>query len=493
MIPAATTQATGRRRNPYRGPREFSRGDQLPNRRREAQELTDRVVAERVVLLHSPSGAGKTSLIEAAVVRLLTNEGFRPTPRLRVNAPVDKGAAHNRYIRSLVTYLLAGRKGWEPPDDLKLEEALAHWRADSPDRDDARTVLIIDQLEEILTLNPVDWGAKEEFFRELGALLKKNQVWALFSMREDYMGGLDPYLRFVPGCLRSRYRLDFLTRTDAILAMQVPAKAQRVDFQQDAAGALADRLAVITVQSPGRPAETVSTPYVEPFQLQVVCRMLWKNIRKHRGDDFPTIEVADVQQHADIDMALTLYFGETVASVAARTGADERTIRDWFEFELITKQHFRTQTLSPPQTADPQQVISQLEDGYLVRGDVRGLSTWYELAHDRLVGPVLTDNDTWRREHLKVWQAAAYTWNANDRQRAFLLQPAEISPGVFLRRGVPESGHTELEQAFLRASMNQARQNGALTRTRLTMSLLALAAVMEAFVIVALVIGLALK
>jgi hypothetical protein len=491
MIPAATTQITEPRKNPYRGPREFSRKDQLPNRQREAQELTDRVVAERVVLLHSPSGAGKTSLIEAAVVRELTDEGFRPTPRLRVNEPVDEGTVHNRYIHSLVTYLLADRKGQEPRGDLKLNEALKRWRADLPQRDDARTVLVIDQLEEVLILNPVDWGAKEGFFRELGMLLKTEPVWALLSMREDYMGGLDRYLRFLPECLRSRYRLDFLSRTDAILAMQVPAKRQRVDFKPEAAEALADLLAVVTVQRPGEQPEIVSAPYVEPFQLQVVCRLLWKSIRKHRGDNFPTIETTDVEKHADIDKALTLYFGETVANVVTQTHADERTIRDWFEYELITKQNFRSQTLNPPKTADPQKVLSQLEEGYLIRGDVRGSSTWYELTHDRLIGPVLASNDTWRRDNLELWQAAAYIWNASDRQRAFLLQAEEL-PGAYLRRGIPDSSLTEVEQAFLRASVNQAHQNGVLARMKSTRSLLAWAAIAEAIVIVTLVIGLLL-
>jgi hypothetical protein len=223
-----------------------------------------------------------------------------------------------------------------------------------------------------------------------------------------------------------------------------------------------------------------------------VCRLLWKGIRKHRGDDFPTIEIADVEQHADIDKALTLYFGETVANVAAQAHADERAIRDWFEYELITRQQFRSQTLNPPKTADPQKVLSQLEDGYLIRGDVRGSSTWYELMHDRLIWPVLTDNEAWRRDNLELWQAAAYTWNASDRQRTFLLQAAEL-PEAYLRRGIPESGLTEVEQAFLEASVNQARQNGVLARTRSTRSLLAWAAIAEAIVIVALVIGLLLR
>src|SRR5215469_15165562 len=221
MTATPAAPATTKRKNPYRGPCEFARTDQLPNRKREAHELTDLVVAERVVLLHSPSGAGKTSLVEAAVVGELCEEGFCATPRLRVNEPVDEGAVRNPYIHSLVSYLLARCGAKErADDDLSLSEAIARWR-DLEQPGPGRTVLIIDQLEEVLTLNPADWDVKEAFFQELGALLAHEPVWALLSMREDYMGGLDRYLRFLPGHLRSRYRLDYLTRADAILAMRL--------------------------------------------------------------------------------------------------------------------------------------------------------------------------------------------------------------------------------------------------------------------------------
>jgi len=404
---------------------------------------------------------------------------------------VDDSKVRNRYIHSLTTYLLAGGRAEEPAGDLHLSEAVQTWR-ESVQPGSGRTVLILDQLEEILTLNPADWDAKEDFFRELGMLLKTEPVWALLSMREDYMGGLDRYLRFLPGHLRSRYRLDFLSRADAKLAMRVPAMQQRVDFKPEAMEALADLLAVVAVQRPGEEPKIISAPYIEPFQLQVVCRLLWKNIRKDRGDDFPTIEPTDIETHADIDKALTLHFSETVANVAERADADERTIRDWFEHDLITKQHFRSQTLNLPRTANSQQVLSLLEDGYLIRGNARGSSIWYELTHDRLIGPVLASNDTWRRDNLEAWQAAAYNWDANDRQRAFLLQPHEL-PMALVRRDIPDSGITDVERAFLKASVNQARENGMLARTKFAMSLLAWVVIAQAIVIVGLVIGLIVK
>jgi hypothetical protein len=482
MKPASTEAPPGGRRNPYRGPREFRRDDQLPNRQREARELTDRVIAERVVLLHSPSGAGKTSLIEAAVVDVLGEEGFVATPRLRVNQPVGTSGTANPYIHSLATYLLATPNSPEPPGDMTLREAVAQWRAREQADDNLLTVLIIDQLEEILIIDPTDWGAKERFFRELGTLLRTEPVWALLSMREDYMGGLDRYLRFLPGLLRSRYRLDFLNRDDAKLAMTIPARDQHVDFREEAAEALLDRLTVVKVQKPGEAPQTTRAPYVEPFQLQVVCRQLWKKIRKLRGNDFLKIEVDDVEQYADIDQALTQYFGDTLASVVARTGADEHKIRDWFESDLITKDNLRGQTLRGPEASNADTVLALLEEGYLIRGNVRGSSTWYELAHDRLITAVHSSNEMWRWNKLDPWQIAAYEWNTRDRHPSFLVRVEEL-PNVLLR-----SKLTDLEKDFIRAAENQARQTGLLAQTRSMMGVLGLVVALEAIVIVVLLV-----
>lgn len=44
--------------NPYVGPRAFGSDDRLYDRDRETRELFDLLIAERIVLLHAPSGAG---------------------------------------------------------------------------------------------------------------------------------------------------------------------------------------------------------------------------------------------------------------------------------------------------------------------------------------------------------------------------------------------------------------------------------------------------
>ena len=69
-----TTKNT--RPNPYVGPRAFRTGEALYGRARELNELMNLLIAERIVLLHSPSGAGKSSLIQAGLIPLLEERGF---------------------------------------------------------------------------------------------------------------------------------------------------------------------------------------------------------------------------------------------------------------------------------------------------------------------------------------------------------------------------------------------------------------------------------
>ena len=59
----------------YVGPRPFETGEKLFGRDREAAKLLNLLVAERIVLLHSPSGAGKTSLVQAELLRMI-KKGF---------------------------------------------------------------------------------------------------------------------------------------------------------------------------------------------------------------------------------------------------------------------------------------------------------------------------------------------------------------------------------------------------------------------------------
>ena len=118
----AATGAATRRSNPYIGPRAFRAGETIYGRERELARLAALLIAERVVLLHSPSGAGKSSLIQAALIPRLAKptaeggENFRVLPLARVqHEPPDMDrlpSGFNRYVYSTIACMEAQRTGW---------------------------------------------------------------------------------------------------------------------------------------------------------------------------------------------------------------------------------------------------------------------------------------------------------------------------------------------------------------------------------------------
>src|SRR5262245_52986243 len=151
------------RPNPYVGPRAFQYGEPLHGRDREVVELLDLLIAERIVLLYSPSGAGKTSLIQAALIPELEKEGFRVLRVMRVNSEpslaLDTSPMANRYILSL---LLSLEEALSEGQLIPLAELAGMELADYLDRrqgvsgESDPEVLIFDQFEEILTVDPTD-------------------------------------------------------------------------------------------------------------------------------------------------------------------------------------------------------------------------------------------------------------------------------------------------------------------------------------------------
>jgi hypothetical protein len=469
------------RRNPYVGPRAFRRGEMLPARHRETRELTDLLISERVVLLHSPSGAGKTSLIQAGVSPLLGEEKFIPTVPLRVsNPPPEERAVRNRYVYSVALALLGEKADPQELEALTLSEVVEKVE---PESGAGILVLVLDQFEEILTLNPIDWENQRVFFRDLGSLLTKNDVWALLAMREDYMGGLDRFVRYVPSHLRTTYRLDFLDLKGAKKAIQDLARSQGVTFTDEAADEMLRELRTVKIQRPGHGVEESQAPYIEPFQLQVTCRKLWRSVRKAKGDDFDMIDLDDVKRQVDVGRALRAYYGDTVADVAGNLRT-EMVIREWFGGQLITEQHFRSQTLAGPVPGEVEsaRILQALQEAYLVRSDPRPNATWYELTHDKLVEPILADNEAWRRARLEPWQLAARAWRDN-RQSELLLRGKQLRD---IQRGARGLELMPVERDFLDESERFELDRGILDRTRSTLGILGVLAIAELIAILVL-------
>jgi hypothetical protein len=446
------------RRNPYPGPRPYQRGETLYGRERETTELLGLLIAERIVLLSSPSGAGKTSLVQAALVPELEREGFRVLPVMRPGLlPEDATQLarlpYNRYTLSLLLALerdlpaaaqtpladLAAfsladylQAHWPFPNDAGGEDAA--WHGD---------VLIFDQFEEVLTVDATDREAKLAFFEQLGAALRNRNRWALFSMREEFVAALDPYLRPIPARFDRgrRYRLDLLGPDAAREAMQRPAADQhpKVTFTDAAASQLADDLRRSQVQQPDGAMTATLGPHIEPVQLQVVCRRLWDGL----APDDLTIDIDDLAAVGNVDAALAGYYADTVKAVAAQTGVRERAVREWADRQLITEGGIRGQVLMAAETSQglANTAIWPLVNAHLVRAEQRRGATWFELAHDRLTTPVRTSNRKWFEDNLSTLQRQAALWEQQRRPDGLLLRGDALANAI----GWAEGHKTELE------------------------------------------------
>ncbi len=455
--------------NPYNGPSPFAldRQQYFFGRRWEVEELRNLLVAKHVVLLHAPSGAGKTSLLEAGLIPRLLAAKIKVLPKpIRVNkepATLSVVTPHNnRYCFSTLfsinsnlaalgrgTYVgtplsaaaLAGKNLLEYLDE-RFTGAKVALTARNP------LVLIFDQFEEIFTLDPNDIQAKHTFFEQIGQVLYDDhgRFWAIFVMRDEHVASLAPYLDYFPDSLSARLRLELLATEGAREAIKGPAMRKRVHFARGVVTKLIDDLRAVRVQRPDGSVDPRPQPgpYIEPVQLQVVCHRLWKALSATSPppkSGIMTIAMHDLEAIGRVDKALAEYYAEVVSEVAASPVArnaaiSERDIRDWFESRLII-QNIRSQVLQQDKKTQglPNDLIEDLADAHLVRAERRDGRTWYELAHDRLIEPVLQSNADWKASPARFhsFQDQAALWERNRSASHLLTEDALREAGAWAR------------------------------------------------------------
>ncbi len=424
--------------NPYVGPRSFSKSETLYGRDRELRILTDRLIAERIVLLHSPSGAGKTSLVQAGLIPELLQEGFFVHPTIRVNAeyPADLLKASDtlsdarRFNRFTFSTLLSLEEKYPPEQRTKLNRLMRLSLGDYlalrslEDERDGPEFLIFDQFEEIIALDPNDRVSKNSFFSQLRTVLRNRNRWALFVMRTDYVGALEPYAKNIPTYFGNTFHLELLGAKAAQEAIQLPAKKAGIDFVDSAAQKLVDDLRKIHVQAMDGSVQDQLGLYIEPVQLQVVCYRLWEN----KQADKTTIDEHDLANVGDVNQSLAEYYALSVTKAAEATQIPERSIREWFDQKLITPEGTRALVRIGVDVSEglPNEAIRSIESSHLIRPEKRAGRIWYELAHDRLIEPIRTDNKKWFDANLNLFQRQAKLWTEQGRGEGLLLRSREL-------------------------------------------------------------------
>ncbi len=166
-------------RGPYPGLSSFTEEDAevFFGREAEVEALWERLQRQRLLALIGPSGAGKTSFLQAGLLPSRP-EGWGGVLCQPGNAPLVA------LSRALVPELSGDMDALRELVHLEEPEAalsvLGRWR-----RRHGEALLIVDQFEELFTLNPPE--AQERFGELLGRLASEADVHVLLSMRDDFL------------------------------------------------------------------------------------------------------------------------------------------------------------------------------------------------------------------------------------------------------------------------------------------------------------------
>jgi predicted acylesterase/phospholipase RssA len=374
---------------PYLGPQPFGHDDRSRffGRGEELEQLHTMVLSNVVVVLYAGSGAGKTSLLKAGLLPLLEEqEEFQVLPTARVTGAEQDEGDGNPFVRSVIASWL--KEDEEPPGELTLAEYLA--RVPHPDAHDgweAPRVIVIDQLEEIFTLRPHHWVQRNEFFEQLAEALSKDPLLrVVLAIREDYMYELEPQRVRVPGRLRARFRLDLLSEPAALDAIVKPLEDTERAFAPGVAKQLVKNLRTTGGAGGGAPLAEL----VEPVQLQVTCASLWQALPADRSE----ITVSDLKHFGDVEQALRSLYDLAIARAAVEAGWWERNLREEFATAFITSIDTRGTAYRTDQGVGgmPWAAIKVLESHHIIRAEWRSKAHWYELTHDRFIGPIRRSN-----------------------------------------------------------------------------------------------------
>jgi hypothetical protein len=385
-------------RNPYPGPVPFEQYDRdiFFARMSESTDLLSLAIKHRAVLLYGRSGSGKTSLLNAGLIPLLQGEGFGVLPVARIGAQlpdsVDERSVRNIYSMNALSRWTRRVEDKGKAGEWKIGDFLRQRRSrEEGKRTDMMRVLIFDQFEELFTTYAHRRKDREPFFRELIDALEHDPLLrVIFVLREEYVGRFESYARMLPE-RPARYPIGRLAAEAAFEAIVGPVSGTRRQFAPGVAEDLVRDLmtARIAIQD-GRAHQDVPGEYVEPTQLQVVCRRLWNSV----PCDAHEITAEHLRAFGSVTGASMGFYEKAMFEAAQQGSLDETILRGWIEDTLITPAGTRGIALREEATTDgiPNSAIDILEKQHLIRIESLAGADWCELAHDRLIDPIVKSN-----------------------------------------------------------------------------------------------------
>ena len=403
-------------------------------RQRDIHRLVHLTRAERLVVLLARSGIGKSSLINAGLMQPLRDTGYFPmvvrvnSSRGDVTASIYTGvevACEQGVTRGVIdSYEPGNPADWDRRSLWHFMKTLYLWRDDAL----LQPVLIIDQFEELFTLVPAK--SRRAFVEQLadvvrgrrpetttaggdsdGALSdRRPPVTVVLAIREDFLAHLEEMAVLIPSILRARYRLGPLRVEEALLAITEPAKLKLSElatppfkWSEEAATCVVNFLR----QRRSRADSVHRREAIEPFQLQLVCQYVEDLASRRHMDVIGLEHLGGARAGARLGGILVRFYQRCLTTTRRKyQPLHMRRLRleELCEQELISaggRRRLCEESSIVRNNRVPREVLGELVELRLIRKEDRVGDSYYELAHDTLIEPIL--DGRLRRERRRRW------------------------------------------------------------------------------------------
>jgi WD40 repeat protein len=444
LIPSSAGRVDGDDRSPYPGLAAFTEADAefFFGREEEVARMWRKLTSRKLLAVIGPSGVGKSSFLGAGVIPakpegwnvILCEPGEAPFASL-ARALVPGFAGDAEAIARLV-------------DINECDGAVAmvsRWR----DRN-RQALLIVDQFEELFTLNPAE--AQFAFSTFLRRLVDDADVHVLLAMRDDFLFRVHDHPPLAPV-------LDELT----LLGAPAPDSLRRALVEP------AGRLG-FTFENDALPSEMITEVEGErgalPMVAFAVARLWdgrdhdWKLLTNRAYDDIGGVGGA-LAQHAE---AILKSLGEGNLPIVREvfrnlvTAGGTRSVRDFNELITVFPESRRDDAEGVLRHLINSRLLTSFEDEDVEGGGHRRV----EIVHESLLA-------SWPR--LLRWQTqdadaaqlrdqlrqAARTWDEHEKADDFLWTDKAYREFVVWKEDYP-GGLTAIEDDFVRAMDAHARR-----------------------------------
>jgi WD40 repeat protein len=375
-------------------------------RKKEIEELYQRIFEGNILLIYGVSGTGKSSLIHCGLANKFNETDWLPIDIRRSQNILDSMA------------LAIKTASVTPQSNEIINQAQFKKSVKSLYLDHYKPIyLIFDQFEELFIFG--NKNEKKAFIQIIKALNESDlQCKFLFIMREEYMAGITEFEKYIPTFFTNRVRIEKMSHHNAIEAIQGPCSESGIALEDGFAESLLEKL------SPE--SEDVELTYLQVF-LDKIFRF---GQSEQINDSDPIVFTHDLlQKTGNVSDLLGSFLDEQISNLNdSETGL--AVLKSFVSIKGTKKQMSQQEVMEYAFTMGKTVTESALQE--MLHSFIRlrilrdkDQNGKYELRHDALATKIYEKITLVEKEILEIRQFIDNAWH-NWLKRGVLLSISDL-------------------------------------------------------------------